>query len=72
MQTKNDDPKQMEGMMMEDPGIPLNLRLVHIQNQDGDDVIRIENSDKWYAISHYQIFKNLNDFYWYIFFIPYF
>jgi len=46
MQTKNDDPKQMEGMMMEDPGIPLNLRLVHIQNQDGDDVIRIENSDK--------------------------
>jgi len=33
----------MEGMMMEDPGIPLNLRLIHLQNQDGDDVIKIEN-----------------------------
>jgi len=42
IQTKDDDPKKMEGMMMEDPNIPLNLRLVHIATEEGDELIRIQ------------------------------
>jgi len=28
MKSRDDDPKKMEGMLMEDPGIPINLRLL--------------------------------------------
>ena len=41
VQTKDDDPSKIESMMMYDPNIPLDLRFVHIQNSEGDDVIRI-------------------------------
>lgn len=42
VQTKqDDDPKKMEGMLMEDPNIPLNLRLLHIETEEGDELIRI-------------------------------
>jgi len=42
IQTKqDDDPKKIEGMLMEDPNIPLNLRLLHIQTEEGDELIRI-------------------------------
>ena len=40
LQTKDDDPSKMEGMMMEDPGIPLNLRLLHIVTKEGDELIK--------------------------------
>ena len=36
--SKDDDPKKMEGMLMEDPEIPLNLRLI----QQDDDASKIE------------------------------
>ena len=39
---QDDDPKNMEGMLMEDPNIPLNLRLVHIETQEGDELIKID------------------------------
>lgn len=39
--TKDDDPSKMEGMLMEDPNIPLNLRLVQT-NQDIDDPSKME------------------------------
>jgi hypothetical protein len=39
---QDDDPKKMEGMLMEDPNIPLNLRLLHIQTEEGDELIKIE------------------------------
>merc|ERR1719331_884745 len=35
VQTKDDDPTKIEGIMMEDPKIPLNLRLIQT-NQDDD------------------------------------
>ena len=38
---QDDDPSKIEGMMMEDPNIPLDLRFVHIKNTEGDDLIRI-------------------------------
>ena len=38
--SKDDDPKKMEGMLMEDPGIPLNLRL--LQTKQDDDANKIE------------------------------
>jgi hypothetical protein len=30
----NDDPKQLEGFMMQNPSIPLDMRLVHFENVD--------------------------------------
>lgn len=39
---QDDDPSKMEGMLMEDPSIPLNLRLVHIETKEGDELIKIE------------------------------
>jgi len=39
---QDDDPSKMEGMLMEDTNIPLNLRLVHIETQEGDELIKIE------------------------------
>ena len=39
---QDDDPSKIEGMMMEDPNIPLNLRLVHIETKEGDELIKIE------------------------------
>jgi len=42
VQTKDDDPSKMEGMLMEDPNIPLNLRLIHIETSEGDELIRIQ------------------------------
>ena len=39
---QDDDPAKIEGMMMEDPNIPLNLRLVHIETKEGDELIKIE------------------------------
>ena len=39
----DDDVNKMESMILEDPDIPLNMRLVHLQNQDGDDIIKILN-----------------------------
>lgn len=39
---QDDDPKKIEGMLMEDPNIPLNLRLLHIQTEEGDELIKIE------------------------------
>ena len=39
---QDDDPSQIEGMMMTDPNIPLNLRLVHIETEQGDELIRIQ------------------------------
>ena len=39
---QDDDPSKIEGMLMEDPKIPLNLRLVHIETQEGDELIKIE------------------------------
>jgi hypothetical protein len=41
LQTSDDDPSKMEGMVMEDPSIPLNLRLVHVRNNFGDELIKI-------------------------------
>ena len=41
IQTRDDDPSKMEGMLMEDPNIPLNLRLVHIETEEGDELIKI-------------------------------
>jgi hypothetical protein len=32
----------MEGMLMENPNIPLDLRFVHIETEQGDELIRIE------------------------------
>ena len=40
--SQDDDPSKIEGMMMEDPNIPLNLRLVHIETKEGDELIKIE------------------------------
>ena len=37
----DDDPAKMESMVMEDLDIPMNMRLVHIQNNNGDDLIRM-------------------------------
>ena len=39
---QDDDPSKIEGMLMEDPNIPLNLRLVHIETKEGDELIKIE------------------------------
>jgi len=39
VQEKDDDPKKMEGMMMEDIDIPLNLRLLHVETSEGDELI---------------------------------
>jgi len=39
LKAKDDDPKKMEGMLMEDIDIPLNLRLLHVQTSEGDDLI---------------------------------
>jgi len=39
---QDDDPSKMEGMLMEDTNIPLNLRLVHIETKEGDELIKIE------------------------------
>ena len=39
----DDDTNKMESMMLEEPEIPLNMRLIHLQNQDGDDIIKIYN-----------------------------
>lgn len=39
---QDDDSSKIESMMMEDPNIPLNLRLVHIETQEGDELIKIE------------------------------
>ena len=41
IQTKDDDPKKIESIMMEDPNIPLNLRL--IQTSQDDDPNKIES-----------------------------
>lgn len=42
MQTmQDDDPNNMESMVMEDLDLPLNARLVHVQTQDGNELIRI-------------------------------
>ena len=38
---QDDDPSKIEGMLMEDPNIPLNLRLLHISNDQGE-LIRIQ------------------------------
>ena len=43
--SQDDDPSKIEGMMMEDPNIPLNLRLVHIETKEGDELIKIEWRD---------------------------
>ena len=37
----DDDVNKMESMILEDPDIPLNMRLVHLQNQGGDDIIGV-------------------------------
>jgi len=42
LQTEDDDPSKMEGMLMEDPNIPLNLRLVHIETKEGDELMKFE------------------------------
>ena len=42
LQLRDDDPSKMEGMLMEDPNIPLNMRLVHIKTEEGDELIRIQ------------------------------
>jgi len=41
---QDDDPSKIEGMLMEgeDTSIPLNLRLVHIETKEGDELIKIE------------------------------
>ena len=39
---QDDDPSKIEGMLMEDTNIPLNLRLVHIETKEGDELIKIE------------------------------
>ena len=39
---QDDDSSKIESMMMEDTNIPLNLRLVHIETQEGDELIKIE------------------------------
>jgi len=39
---QDDDPSKMEGMLMEDTNIPLNLRLVHIETKEGNELIKIE------------------------------
>ena len=39
VQEKDDDPHKMEGMMMEDIDIPLNLRLLHVETSMGDELI---------------------------------
>ena len=38
---QDDDPTKMEGMMMEDPNIPLNLRL--LQTKQDDDPSKMES-----------------------------
>jgi len=38
-QTRDDDPKKMEGMLMEEVDIPLNMRLLHIETAEGDELI---------------------------------
>ena len=40
MKSKDDDVSKIEGMMMEDPGIPINLRL--LQTKQDDDAEKIE------------------------------
>ena len=42
LNANDDDFNKMENFMMEDPDIPLNMRLVHIQNNQGDDLIMID------------------------------
>jgi len=37
--TKDDDISKMETMMMEDTNIPLNLRFVHLETEDGDELM---------------------------------
>ena len=39
---QDDDPKKMEGMMMEDADIPLNLRLLHVETSEGDELIIVK------------------------------
>ena len=38
---QDDDPSKIEGMMMEDPNIPLDLRFAHLETEEGDELIRI-------------------------------
>lgn len=42
---RDDDPKKMESMIMEDVDIPLNLRLLHVETSQGDELIIMEK--KW-------------------------
>jgi RNAse (barnase) inhibitor barstar len=39
-QIKDNDPSKMEGFLMEDVHIPLNLRFVHLATEEGDVMIR--------------------------------
>ena len=41
----NDDPNQMESFIMEDAGIPINMRLLQTQLRDDDDEVLYENED---------------------------
>ena len=39
-QVKDNDPSKLEGFLMEDVHIPLNLRFVHLATEEGDVMIR--------------------------------
>ena len=40
LQMRDDDPKQMEGMLMEQLDLPLDMRLIHIKTEEGDELIK--------------------------------